>query len=239
MPNRILREGILTSRRVDGLSERAELFYRRLMSRLDDYGRCDADVELMRSGCYPLRVDRVKARHIEEWLQECQKAILLVIYVVAGKRYLQYLDWKQEERSESKFPEHPKQLLADAKQMLANAHLVVSEGVVVVGDVVEGVSMSGKPDVVNGHDFLSQAKDVLQYLNRNAGKNYRPVDTNLKLIVARLKSGATPLQLREVVFTKCSQWGSDEKMAEYLRPATLFNATKFEQYLGEQSLGVS
>lgn len=101
-----------------------------------------------------------------------------------------------------------------------------------------GKALSGKPDAdppsgKNGHDYLTQARDILDYLNRNAGRTFRPVEANLKLIVARLKSGATPLQCREVVFAKCEQWGKDAKMAEYLRPATLFNATKFEQYLGE------
>ena len=90
-------------------------------------------------------------------------------------------------------------------------------------------ALSGKPDP---RDYLNEAKDVLQYLNANAGRTYRPVETNLRLIVARLKSGVTPLQMREVVFDKCQQWGKDEKMMEYLRPKTLFGAVNFEQYLG-------
>ena len=39
MPNRILRDTILRSERVARLSPTAELFYRRLMSVADDYGR--------------------------------------------------------------------------------------------------------------------------------------------------------------------------------------------------------
>ena len=42
MPNRILRDGILMSPRVNVLSSEAELFYRRLMSVVDDYGRFSA-----------------------------------------------------------------------------------------------------------------------------------------------------------------------------------------------------
>lgn len=87
-------------------------------------------------------------------------------------------------------------------------------------------TLSGKPDV------RPQAIEILEYLNANTGKQYRPVDSNLKLIEARLKSGVTPLQMREVVFAKCQQWGADEKMSEYLRPKTLFNSTNFENYLG-------
>ena len=43
MPSRIIRDGILTSERINALTERAELFYRRLMSVVDDYGRFPAN----------------------------------------------------------------------------------------------------------------------------------------------------------------------------------------------------
>lgn len=152
MPNRILREGILTSRRVDRLSNPSELLYRRLMSKLDDYGRCEADIELLRSSCYPLRVNKVKASHIKAWLMECQQACLLVTYSDGGKCYLQYLDWKQQERSESKFPAPPKQLLADAQQMIACAHLVVFVSVF----VSEGANVGA----VNGARHASQQETM-------------------------------------------------------------------------------
>jgi hypothetical protein len=42
MPNRELREGILTSERINALTFPAEVFYRRLMSVVDDFGRCPA-----------------------------------------------------------------------------------------------------------------------------------------------------------------------------------------------------
>ena len=53
------------------------------------------------------------------------------------------------------------------------------------------------------------------------------------MIAARLKEGATERQCKLVVLRKFHDWGNDEKMAEYLRPATLFNRTKFAQYVGE------
>lgn len=127
MPNRILREGILTSHRVDSLSESAELFYRRLMSRLDDHGRCEAHPELLRTSCYPLRVDKVKAKQIVAWLGECEKAGLLVTYKAFGKSFIQAIDWRQQARSESKCPAPDEQLL---RRCTADAHLVVGGGVV-------------------------------------------------------------------------------------------------------------
>ena len=81
--------------------------------------------------------------------------------------------------------------------------------------------------------FKSQAIDVLNFLNEKTGRIYRPVDTNLKLIIARLKSGASVSDCYQVIAKKTREWKGDSKMSEYLRPATLFNATKFEQYVGE------
>lgn len=222
MPNRILREGVLTSEPVNSLSWPAEVFYRRLMSVVDDFGRYYAKPELLRAACYPLQLDKVGNQDVAKWLAETQKAGLVMAYTIEGKQYLELHNFRQQVRAmRSKFPAPDEQARSTC---VASAH-VDGDGV-----VDERKALSGKPDV---------AIEILNYLNKNTGKNYRPVDSNLRLIEARLKSGATPLQLREVVFAKCEQWGKDPKMAEYLRPATLFNATKFEQYLGEMNGGMS
>ncbi len=47
MPTRILREGILTSETVNRLSLGAELFYRKFMPVVDDYGRYHAHIHLL------------------------------------------------------------------------------------------------------------------------------------------------------------------------------------------------
>jgi uncharacterized phage protein (TIGR02220 family) len=85
-------------------------------------------------------------------------------------------------------------------------------------------TLSGKPD---------DAQDILTYLNEKTESAYRPVESNLKLIRDRLKSGATVEQVRGVIDAKVAQWGADPKMQEFLRPTTLFRASNFEQYLGQ------
>jgi uncharacterized phage protein (TIGR02220 family) len=87
--------------------------------------------------------------------------------------------------------------------------------------------MSGKPD---------DAAQVIDYLNKQTGRNYQDVQANRKLINARLKEGHTLNDLFSVVDRKVSQWSDDPKMAQYLRPATLFNAEKFNQYVGELTI---
>jgi uncharacterized phage protein (TIGR02220 family) len=81
------------------------------------------------------------------------------------------------------------------------------------------------------------ALQVLEFLNEKTGRNYEPVAANVEMILARLKEGASVDDLRAVIAKKCREWAGDEKMSTYLRPATLFNRTKFAQYKGE--LGVA
>ncbi len=111
----------------------------------------------------------------------------------------------------------------------------------------KSTALSGKPDELaqfsgnpqpkkpksENQELAKQAREALDFLNAKTGKAYRPVDANLRPIIARLKSGASLQDMRCVIAKKFREWGKDEKMCEYLRPATLFNATKFEQYLGE------
>lgn len=74
---------------------------------------------------------------------------------------------------------------------------------------------------------------LLGYLNAKTRRNYRPVESNLKFLRARLKEGATVDEVRAVIDAKYLAWSEDPVMNQYLRPATLFNATKFNQYVGE------
>lgn len=106
MPTRLLRDGILTSERVNALSPGAELFYRRLMSVVDDHGRFFADTRLLTSACYPLTFDRTSPTIVRQWLAECSEGhdSLLNVYEVDGKRYLEIKDFRQRTRSDSKFP---------------------------------------------------------------------------------------------------------------------------------------
>ena len=78
-----------------------------------------------------------------------------------------------------------------------------------------------------------ESKSVLEFLNNKTGKAFRPTKANLDLIQARFREGYTVQELKTVVARKCLDWKSDPKMREYLRPATLFGAKNFNQYIGE------
>lgn len=102
MPTRILREGIVTSERVNSLTFAAEIFYRRLMSIADDYGRYFAHPGILRAGCFPLLLSRVSEADVKQMLSECLAADLIVIY---AEKYLFIRNFRQQTRGKSKFPE--------------------------------------------------------------------------------------------------------------------------------------
>jgi len=83
--------------------------------------------------------------------------------------------------------------------------------------------------------ITDQAKQVLAHLNKATGSRYQVCKSSMDNIRGRLGEGFTPEELVLVVDYSVEKWGSDLKMAEYLRPTTLFLPSKFPGYL--QSAG--
>lgn len=237
MPNRIVREGIITSEPVNSLNWAEEVFYRRLLSVADDFGRFHGNPSLLRAACYPLQLNKVSDQDIVKWLQATEKAGLVRVYEVEGKRFVEILKFGQQIRAkDSKFPNPAKHTLS---RCVADAHLDVGE--VGVGDEGDRSIVGQEPDVasqkgnIQNRELRKQALEILIFLNEKTGRDYQPVPANLDLVVARLKEGASVADCRAIVAKKCREWRGDEKMDSYLRPKTLFNRTNFAQYRGELS----
>lgn len=76
-------------------------------------------------------------------------------------------------------------------------------------------------------------KSVLDHLNVAAEKRFRRTPTFSKLILARINEGNSLEDFMHVINVKTSQWINTD-FDKYLRPSTLFNATKFSEYLSEK-----
>lgn len=109
MPNRILRDGILRSEKVANLSPQAEVFYRRLMSVADDFGRYYGNPTLLLSDCFPLRPLWATEEAMSLWIEECKAASLIITYEVSGTRFLEIQNFGQRLKpgQKSKFPDVP------------------------------------------------------------------------------------------------------------------------------------
>lgn len=87
-------------------------------------------------------------------------------------------------------------------------------------------SMS-KPAVID-----CAVKQVIDSLNSMTGSKYRAgTKSHASHISARLNDGHSVDDLIAVIGFKCKEWLHDPKMAQYLRPETIFQAGKFNGYL--------
>jgi uncharacterized phage protein (TIGR02220 family) len=139
----------------------------------------------------------------------------------------------EKEIKEGLIPLIQQGFLINASAMLADCHHVA---VPETETETETDILSDKSDGVrlaNGKQkYKEDAIQVLEFLNMKTGKHYRPLKANLDLIAARLAEGAQVSDCRAVIARQSRKWmGTDSEI--YLRPATLFNATKFAQYTGE------
>jgi hypothetical protein len=161
MPSRLLREGILTSERVEQLDPPSEVFYRRLMSKVDDHGLYDARPTILRTSLYPLRVDRVREADCSRWIAACEKAGLIALYQHDGRPYLRMLDTRWTARSEPKFP------LPTPENSCKQAQTTVP--VFVFGDVVEDVvgKRARKPRATPLPDDFTVSDRVREWAAKN------------------------------------------------------------------------
>lgn len=84
--------------------------------------------------------------------------------------------------------------------------------------------------VASGVDW-SRADEIIDYLNLKAGTNYKYSKASRDCIEPRLKDFSID-DCKTVIDKKCAEWLYTD-MAKYLRPATLFQASKFEGYLNQ------
>jgi hypothetical protein len=203
MPTRIIRDGILTSERINSLSPNAELFYRRLMSVADDHGRYAANLTQLRAFCYPLKLDSVKEDSIKKHLAECVDAGLVVLYTVDGKAYLQMLDFGQRINGKSRYPEPPESVLRDSPEFPGDSRLGGDEG----GDEDEGggvVATDDKTAMLAAYHACLPACQEISVLNEKRQKRIRAAVKLAKQVCKSQGWPYTPLKFWTAYFTECA-----------------------------------
>ena len=126
------------------------------------------------------------------------------------------------------------------------------EGIRIEGIQIEGIRNEGtiitslnktslnntninKKDIVEQKPDPIPYREIIEYLNQKAGKNFKYTAAgNKKVIKARWNEGYTLDQFKQVIDNKVQDWMHDEKMNQYLQPSTLFGQ-KFDQYLNQIS----
>ena len=125
MPNRIIKESICTSPNLDKLSSNAEVLFYRLIVNCDDFGRFEYNNKIIRSRCFPLRIDKVTDADINAWLTEIQNSQLVQLYAVDGRSFLQFTTWERHQQIRAKRSKYPSPD-GNGFQMIANVPVIQS-----------------------------------------------------------------------------------------------------------------
>ena len=109
MPNRIIKEGIATSDKVNAMTDFQFRVWVSLITFVDDYGRGDARPAVIKGRCFPLR-DKVTVKEIEKALTALVGIGCIRLYEVDGHDYFYFPHWQNHQtvrNTKSKYPEPP------------------------------------------------------------------------------------------------------------------------------------
>jgi hypothetical protein len=180
VPNRYVRESAIESEAVNAISWQAEVFYRRLLNRVDDFGRYTATTAILRASIFPLQLEQVRETDIPRLLAECEKAGLLYVYSAGPKRLLVLNKWEIGRAKRSEYPPPPdnisKQLSAfvyERSHSLANAPDSDSDS-----DPDSDPDSDNKPaelpDELSTEAFVSKWAEYVQYRRQNRMRSLKP-----------------------------------------------------------------
>ena len=224
---RTIKPEFWTSEQIAECSPTARLAFIGIWSFSDDHGIHPASIKRLKMEVFPS--DQLTESAIQDLIDELSTAALLASYEADGRAYWQVTGWKKHQRIDKPTYRHPLPSGETALQNSTPPRRVIADVSpsprLRNGMESKGSILSGNPDAIS----------IIDYLNQKTARNYQPVKANLSLVLARLKEGFTPDQCRAVIDAKVSDWASDSKMADYLRPKTLFSAVNFAQYVGELS----
>lgn len=250
---RTIKVEFWTSEQVVSCSIPARLLFIGLWNFCDDGGNHPASCARLKMEIFP--ADHIMPKEIQKFVNELLHVGLLVEYLIDSESYWHVTGWHHQKiaRSFTKFPPptHPKAVF---KQCLSSAQTVFEHCLNANGNgngnenginIMSTCSQTDQPvdnlgatqvDPIPSPSlkkYKKEAVKILEFLNEKAERNFPMTKTNLDKIIMRLKSGATAVECRQVIVQRCRKWKADEKMREYLRPKTLFNATNFDNYRGE------
>jgi len=235
VPNRILKESTLTSPNLNRCSIPAQDLYKRLLCLVDDYGCCEANVEIIKGRAYSM-VKGVSIKSIAKWRDELVKNRLIRIWENEERQYLvftsaeknlfsktSYTNNGNPTRHRRKTPEPPLEMPKSAKPCQKKPELASLS------------QPSPNPNPNPNNIYMPLIGDIIAYLNEKSGKNFKDsLIKNQTLIRSRIKEGFTIDDFKKVIDIKVREWAKNPEMEGYLRPHTLFG-NKFESYLNQKA----
>ena len=106
MPNRVIKESIRTSKKVNALSDFEFRLWLYLITYADDYGRGSADPELLKGLVFPRRKG-ITEKQIQMALDSLANTGMVVLYEADEEPFFYFPNWDKHQRVQSKKSRFP------------------------------------------------------------------------------------------------------------------------------------
>lgn len=237
---RTIKPEFWTDKRVASWDHFTRLLFIGLWSAADDKGRGSAEPERLAAALFPYDVSRDPSEtlaRLSRGLSTLSGESRITLYRVGDETFFEVAKWSDHQRidnpGKSRIPSSCEGQVVNPRESLATYPETLAIG---SGIRDQGTEEQGAGRLCRASARRDMAGRVLAHLNLKANRSFEPVEANLKPIACRLidaqddESGVLAMIDRQVAI-----WGSDAKMAAYLRPATLFNAVKFRSYYDDRN----
>lgn len=119
MPNRIIKESIRTSKKVNQLSDFEFRVWLYLVTYVDDYGRGSADPELLKGICFPRRKSVTEAQIVKA-LDNLANTGMIVLYEADEESFFYFPNWSKHQQIRSKKSKFPEPETIISNQMISD-----------------------------------------------------------------------------------------------------------------------
>lgn len=223
--NRMIKADFWADEKIGNMPIITRLLFIGTWNFADDGGICRANEIYLRNNIFPY--DDISIEEIKKAIQQLCSSGVVALLEYSGERYLQIKNFLKHQtiNKPSKF-----RYINESEAIFSNSVVVVEE----LSPLKEKEKVKvNKKENEKITSCKQDSIDILNYFNSIAGKGFKSIESNLKLIKGRLNEYSVN-ELKAMIDFKVSEWGNDKNMSKYLRPETLFNATKCASYI-EQS----
>ena len=175
MPNRIIKESIRTSKKINALSDFEFRFWTYLITYVDDFGRGSADPELINSMVFP-RMKKLSDDKVSATLKALDQFGCIKIYHVDGEPFFYFPNWGKHQtirNKKSKFPDpndNDKTIEINCNQLQTNVPVIQSNTIQSNPNICSEPKIDSEPPKLafllnTGEEYPIYRKDVEEWNN--------------------------------------------------------------------------
>lgn len=126
MPNRILKESICTSEKINRLTWFEECTFIHLIANCDDYGRMDARPAVLKARLFPLK-DSVTNKSVEQAIHSLVRVGLVKVYMYDQQPFLCLSGWAKHQQIRNQKSKYPSPDDSDSREFDCNCDQLIAD----------------------------------------------------------------------------------------------------------------